>query len=179
YEIQTSSFTYLRRKLEVFLNSHSVTVIYPVAKVKYLSWIDPEGTVSGRRKSPKTGTAAELLPNLVYLLPVLGHPNLRFTVILLEVDEFRLKDGWANGGKRGSHRLERIPLSLLEIREFSQKEDFLDLLPKELGNPFTAKDFSAKTRFSTRKTSAALKALTTLGVLRKIQSDHRKVFYEY
>ena len=39
-EIQTQNFNALRKKLENFLEFCDVTVVYPIAKIKYLSWIN-------------------------------------------------------------------------------------------------------------------------------------------
>ena len=41
-EIQTRNFNTLRKKLECFLMEHEVTIVYPVAHTKWLSWIDEE-----------------------------------------------------------------------------------------------------------------------------------------
>lgn len=55
-EIQTSGFGTIRDRLEVFLSLSDVTVVYPIAAVKSLVWIDPEtGAAESKRKSPKRG----------------------------------------------------------------------------------------------------------------------------
>ena len=41
-EIQTAGFNKLRGKLEEFLKSKEVTVIYPIPYTKWLIWIDKE-----------------------------------------------------------------------------------------------------------------------------------------
>ncbi len=75
-EIQTRSLGKLKRKLEVFLQNVPVTIIYPIAHTKYLCWVDEEtGTVTGRRKSPKTGSAWDLFRELYPLRSFLTHPN--------------------------------------------------------------------------------------------------------
>lgn len=60
-EIQTRQFHKLRRKLEVYLPEYEVTIVYPVAHTKWLSWVNEEtGEVSKPRKSPKTGVAYQI-----------------------------------------------------------------------------------------------------------------------
>ena len=55
-EIQTRGFDRLRKKLSAFLEVCDVTVVYPVAEIKWLCWIDPDtGAISSRRKSPRRG----------------------------------------------------------------------------------------------------------------------------
>ena len=64
-EIQTRNFNLLRPKLTEFLKDYKVTVVFPVAKEKYIYWIDPNsGEVSEPRKSPKKGSALDIFPEL-------------------------------------------------------------------------------------------------------------------
>ncbi|MGN0623314.1 MAG: hypothetical protein ACI4JA_05115, partial [Oscillospiraceae bacterium] len=55
-EIQTGNFNKLLKKLERFLEFCNVTVVYPIAATKYLSWMDMDsGEITSRRKSPRRG----------------------------------------------------------------------------------------------------------------------------
>ena len=42
FEVQTRNFNTMRNKLDFFLQKHDVTIIYPVAHKKWLSWLNPE-----------------------------------------------------------------------------------------------------------------------------------------
>ena len=68
---------------------------------KWLIWIEEDGTDCPRRKSPKSASACEILPELYKLKPLLSAPNLRLCIVMLELEEYRLKNGWGNEGKRG------------------------------------------------------------------------------
>ena len=92
-EIQTGGFGRLREKLDFFLKAYPVTLVYPVAGVKWLISVSQEGTMSQKRKSPKPGGPWEILPELYRIRPLLGRPGLGFCVPVLEVEEYRLKDG--------------------------------------------------------------------------------------
>ena len=113
-EIQTRSFYKLRPKLKAFLEQAPVTVGYPVPAVKWLIWISEGGEPTPRRKSPAKPTAGQALFELSSLGELLFQPGLQVCVLLLEVEEYRLLNGWGNGGKRGSTRFDRIPLALLD-----------------------------------------------------------------
>ena len=64
-EIQTRSLDRLRPKLGAFLECAPVTVVYPIARVKRLCWVDTEtGETTKPRKSPKTGSAYDAFPEL-------------------------------------------------------------------------------------------------------------------
>lgn len=168
YEVQTGSFTPLRRKIDYYL-SHtdlSVTIVRPIAQNRWVSVIDAEThAISPRRRSPRHGRAEELLPELYSLLPYLGNPRLRFNLLMLEVYDFRLSAG--NSRRRGAGtRFERIPLSLLGELSLSSAADFARFLPPALPSPFTVKQFSAQTRLRGRDAYSAVRVLTALGLLR-------------
>ena len=86
-EIQTSGFARMNAKLEAFLPDSTVTVVYPVAQRKWVTWIDPEsGEIQPRHRSPKKGTPADVLPEMVFIRAYLTDPHLRIRVVLLEIE---------------------------------------------------------------------------------------------
>lgn len=141
-EIQTGSFSHLKKKLAVMLDDMNVTVVYPAARVKWVSWIDPEtGEVTSRRRSPKLGTPYQLFSELIWIKDYLMNPRLSFRVVMLDVDEFRKLDGWSRDKKRGSNRCERIPREIGEIFEINSPDDYLSFIPDALPEIFTTADF--------------------------------------
>ena len=166
-EIQTSGFSSMRDKLEAFLPLGPVTVVFPVAEKKWVAWIDPlTGDISEKHRSPKKGRALDVLPEMVYILPYLRHPNLTVRVMLLEIEEYRLQDGKRSlSGKRGSHRYERMPMDLFSVYDFRQKEDYLAFFPADLGEVFTAKELTDPWKFRGRDASAVIRVLLEAGVI--------------
>ena len=60
-EIQTGSFSSLKRKLEALLPDRPVRVVHPVAVEKWITKVAKDGTTFlSRRKSPKRGTLYDL-----------------------------------------------------------------------------------------------------------------------
>ena len=85
-EVQTGSFSPLRKKLEVLLPDYPVTVVHPVVRRKYLSWIHPEtGETSAPRKSPRVGSFADGGKQLIYLLPLLSDESIPYCHLRPEV----------------------------------------------------------------------------------------------
>ena len=161
-EIQTGGFYPLKSKLEFYLSNtdYKVTVVHPVAAKKWVTWINPEdGTLSKRSKSPKKGVASDVFPELFWLSSLMKSDRLSFKIMLLEIDEYRLLDGWGNGGKRGSNRYDRVPTELLDIVDFSAARYAESLVPQGLCEEFTSTDFSKLTRLKGRKLSYTLKLL--------------------
>ena len=176
-EIQTANFSGFRKKLERLLDVYPVTVVHPLVRVKWVSWITSEtGEIGKPRRSGRKGSFTDAGKQLIYLLPLLGHPNLTIKLVLLDVEEQRLLDGWGNGGKRGSHRAERLPLALGETITLKDPTDYAALLPPDLSSPFTAAQFGKAARLQGRNLQGTLKVLLTLGVLRR-EKDRQK--YQY
>jgi len=177
YEIQTGGFSPLRKKLEVLLDTYPVTVVHPIPRRKYLSWITPAtGETTPPHKSPKIGTFVQGAPQLVYLLPLLDHPNLTIRFLLMDMEEQRLADGWSKDGKRGSHRAVMLPLTLEDTLTLRCPADYAALLPAGLPEPFTATQFGKAAKLQGRKLSAALKVLLDRGVLTR-QREGREYTY--
>jgi len=169
-EIQTGNFQSLRKKLEVFLEVAPVTVVYPIMHFKWLLWVDPEnGDTSARRKSPRVGNYPDAMFELYKILPLLAHPNLRLTLLLVDLEEYRLRDGWSKDKKKGSHRYERIPLALagrLDLRtpaDWRLPEAQAAFFPASLPSPFTSKDYAKAARLNIHVAQTALRVLTHMG----------------
>lgn len=173
-EIQTADFGRLREKLDFFLSAYPVTVVYPVAGRKWLVSVSEEGTMSRRRKSPKAGGPWEILPELYRIRPLLNRPGLGFCVPVLEVEEYRLKDG---RGRRGYTRYERMPVRLLDevwVREPGERSR---LLPPGLPEEFTAKDFCRCGHFSGMAGSLGLSAAREMGAVEQVGTKGKAYLY--
>lgn len=179
-EIQTGSFFALKAKLRFYLDNtdYKITVVHPIAAVKYLSWIDPEdGSVKSRRRSPKKGTASDALPELYWLSDMLDEPRLRFCFPLLDVDEFRLLDGWSRDKKRGSNRFEMIPNELVdEVRV--DRESVRSLIPESLPAEFTRAQLSSVMKIKGRKLQNTISLLCKTGTAEKGAKKGRSYVYK-
>ena len=141
-EIQTAQFNRMRNKLDCFLPNYPVTIVYPVPQIKYLYWIDEEtGECSKPRKSTVKGSVYRAFYELYKIKNHLSDPNLKLCFPLLEIEEYRLLNGWSHDRKKGSSRYDRIPRTLLGEIRFERIEDYVQLIPYDLKDPFTAKDF--------------------------------------
>lgn len=180
WEIQTASFYPLQRKLERFLQLGPVTVVYPIAALKWIVWIDPQtGEVTPRHKSPKKARAQEAFSQLYWIRSLVGNPNFRLTVVSLEWEERRLKNGWSEDGKRGSVCSDRIPISLLDEQSFSCAADYLALLPPELlDEPFTVSDLRRSWKSTQRVAQRAAVVLCSLGAAERIGKRGREYLYQ-
>lgn len=178
-EIQNGNFNRLRPKLEAYLPLYPVTVVYPIPHHKWLIWMEEEtGALSKRHKSPVTGNVYHAFPELYKIKQFLLHPNLSFAFPLLDLDEYRLLDGWSKNRKRGSHRYDRMPLTLFDEIRIECVEDFLQLVPYELEEPFTVKEFAQAAKITRDLSSATLPLLTYMQLLTRAGKRGREYLYE-
>ncbi len=177
-EIETSGFTGLKPKLEAYFPAYHVTLVHPLAGRKYVSWIDPDTReISPRKRSPKKEGGYELLFEMVYILPFVAEKKLTVLGPILEVDEYRLLDGWSRDRKRGSHRYERVPTDLLDMIELSSDDDYRRYIPDSLDERFSAKDFRTAARLADYPARAILKVLMARGVLKEAGKEGRSMTY--
>ena len=165
YEVQTGAFAPMAKKIAYYLEHTdlTVTVVHPIAKDRWVRWVDYETEeISPRKKSPKHGAPADLLAELYPLLPLLPHPRLKFRILLLEVHDFKLLSNRKGQRKKGAQRYERIPLSLLDDILLNAPADFAQFLPDGLPSPFTVKQFSQATKIRGRDAYSAVRALAAL-----------------
>ncbi len=169
YEVQTGPFYPMRKKIAYYLEHTdcTVTVVHPVVVNKWVTWIDPEtGEIRERKKSPKHEQPVSLLPQLYCLAPHLKDPHLKFRLLLIEAEDFRLLDGWSRDRKRGSEKYERIPLDLLGVLDYPDCQSLASLIPPALPSPFTVKLFSKLTGLRGRDAYAAVHALEAVALIR-------------
>ena len=178
-EVQTGSFSPLRKKLEVLLPDYPVTVVHPLVRRKYLNWITPDtGETTPARKSPRIGSFTDGGKQLIYLLPLLSHPNLTVRLVLIDAEEQRLADGWGNGGKRGSHRAVLLPISVEDTLTLRCPADYAALIPASLPQRFTAAQFGKAAKMQGRNLNGTLKVLLDRGVITRTEKQGNAWIYE-
>ena len=167
-EIQTAGFSGFREKLARLLDRYPVTVVHPLVRKKWVVWLDPDtGEAAPPHKSPRTGSFTDAGRELIYILPLLTHPGLTVRLVLVDVEEHRLADGWGRDGKRGSHRAERYPLALAGVCDLHAPADYAVLLPAGLPAEFTAAQFGKAAHMQGRHLGGTLKLLLEMGVLER------------
>ncbi len=180
FEIQTGSLYPLQQKIAFYLGEteHPITVVHPLIAEKHISWLDPEtGEVEKRTRSTKRECVWHGVAQLRYLVDYLQDPRLTVLFPIIEAEEFRLLDGWGNGGKRGSHRYELIPTRLADVQRLETLADYCALLPALPDGEFTAKDFGKLTRLRGYDLYFCLTVLTSLGLLEKAGTRGRAALW--
>ena len=164
YEVQTGGFFPLKKKIGWYLDNTDchITVIHPLPAVKYLSWIDPDGSISPRRRCAGKKDPKSAAKEIYWLSDFVGNPRLSVQLMFLEIEEYRKRDGWGNGGKRGSHRYELLPTDLLDVYRYTSSADYRAAFP-DLPDVFTSKEFAKRTHLRGRLLYNGLSLFVTLG----------------
>ncbi|HBT64516.1 MAG TPA: hypothetical protein DEB10_07655 [Ruminococcaceae bacterium] len=179
FEIQTRNFNTLRPKLERILPEFPVTVVFPLAREKRLIWVDPEtGETTKPRRSPKTGSVWDAFFELYKIKMFLCHECLTIKLVFLDIEEYRLQDGWSYDRKRGSHRMERIPYALVETVDLITPADFAALLPDDLPNEFTSADLAVVIHIPKNRASKICNILYTIGAIIRTGKKANAYLYE-
>jgi hypothetical protein len=79
-------------------------------------------------------------------------------------------------GKRGAHRVERVPVALGEALEIRSPSDLKMCLPAKLPAQFTSADYQKCTRLRGRRLSAALKLFLETGVVTRTKDGNKYVY---
>lgn len=166
FEVQTRQFNKMRPKLSYFLEEHDVTIIYPIPHFKWISWLDMEtGELTSKRKSPKTGTFYNVIPELYRIKMFLHNPKLHFILTLIDVEETRYLNGWNATKKRGSSRMDGIPVSIYDELRIDCLDDYRKLLPPDLPDEFTSLDYARCAHISRSLASTGLNVLLETGIM--------------
>lgn len=178
-EIQTRQLDKLRGKLEAFLPLGPVTVVYPLAHIRWLAWVDPAtGEVSPQRKSPKTGRPSDALAELGRLRDFIGNENLRVRLLLIDMAEYKLLNGYGPARKKGATRCERIPRALAEVIALDSPADYARLLPPGLPARFTTAEFDRAARLRGMNAWHGKQLLLQAGVITPCGKAGRSILYE-
>lgn len=177
-EIQTRGFSNLKDKLAFFLKDYKVTVVYPIAKHKRLLWVDPvTGETSVPRLSPKHGRFSDIFYELIYIKKLLLDENLHIKIVLLDIDEYRIKNGWSTDGKKGSTRKDRIPLGITDELDINCVADYKKLVPTGLPDIFTSKELMKALHGTKKFVSRAVSVLSFTGAIEKVGKRGREYLY--
>lgn len=179
FEVQTRHFYKMRDKLEYFLKEHDVTIIYPVAHTKWISWLDIEtGELSPKRKSPKTGTIYQIIPELYRIKMFIHNPNLHFIISLIDVEETRYLNGWSRDHKKGSSRMDGKPIGIFNEIRIDTLSDYTVFLPNTLSETFTSKELSKAAKIPQGKASTLLNVLLETKIIERTGKCGNSYLYQ-
>jgi len=176
-EIQTRGFAAMRRKLDHLLDRYTIRIVYPVAAEKWIVKLDEDGDQITRKRSPKRGIPADVCAELVSFPTLLSHPNLSVEVALTQEEEIRRPDA-KNGWRRGGFVIEeRRLIDVGDVVVVDSPEALLDIIPKDLPDPFTTADVAVGLSRSRHLAQEVAYCLRESGAAEMVGRDKRGILY--
>ena len=149
-EIQTRNFSSIKKKLIKLLKNNRVRLVYPISKIKWLVYVNNNGELIRKRKSPKTGKIVDLFYELVFLSELAKDENFSFEILLIEEEEERCNDGRGSWRRRGISIKNRKLLRVFENVVFADIQSYHRFLPFKRNEIFTNRLLSNKLGVSLR-----------------------------
>ena len=179
FEIQTRQFNKLRSKLDFFLKDHPVTVVYPVTNTNYLRWVTPDtGEITPPKKSTRRGNPLQVFAELYRIRSFLSHPNFSLKIVMMDMEEYRMLDGYGKDKKKRASKCDKFPLKLVAEYDVETPADYMMLLPAELPDSFTAKEFAKLTKIPVSLAQTTLLLLSELQIVLRTGKQGNAYIYE-
>ena len=174
-EIQTHGLYRMKKKLTAFLPEYEVTVVHPIPRARTVRWIEKDGTLSEKRRSPKTGKYADAVSELLGIRDLLRDPHLTVILSLVDCNDYKVRSGKV-GRKRGAMRFERIPTALVSELSLSSPADYLAFLPPDLPDVFTSADVARLGKLHRDDAGSLLFLLYAVGAVDRIGKNERRYY---
>ena len=105
------------------------------------------------------------------------HPNLNLCLVLINMDEYKILNGWSLDKKKGSSRLDRIPTEIVEEIYIEDRYQYSKLIPDDLEDGFTSKDYKKKSGLSLSISQTALNVLNYVGAVERVGKTGNSYVY--
>ena len=166
YEIQTSTFSRLNKKLEAMLSACHVTVVYPYEKrVKTISADEKSGEVLTVGNYRTNNSYTKLFLELYRIKSFLTNPNLTICIAELDIERVNFVDPKTKR-RRGRGKYTKTPRALRREIYLEKPEDYAIFLPDDLPEEFTVKEFQKHVRAT--DASLMLEILGYMGITERI-----------
>lgn len=179
YEIQTRSFDKLRGKLDAFLKDYDVTIVYPIDHKKWILWINKDsGIVEEKNLSKRTGNINLIFKELYKIKSFLLNERLHLKIMLIDLEETRILDGYSKDLKKSSTKLNKYPLDLYDEVDILSKGDYYKFIPEGLPFEFTSKEYAKKGKIRISDAQIALNILFYLGTVNRTGKIKNNYLYQ-
>jgi hypothetical protein len=178
-EIQTRSFSSMKRKLTVLLDTYPVRLVHPIPAEKWVVRVSGEGEILSRRRSPQKGLpAARLFRELVSFPGLVAHPNLTIDLLLTREDELWLDDGAGSWRRKHWSIADRRLIDIVERVTLASPGDFAALLPPGLPALLTTADLASGLKITKGLAGKMAYCLREMGVLEGVGKQGKAILYQ-
>ncbi len=117
------------------------------------------------------------LKNCIRFATFLQNPNFHVRLVLMDMEEYRILNGWSKDKKSGGERFDRLPLRLEDEVVLDSARDYLQLLPLELAEEFTSEDFAKLVKIPRQLAGTVLLVLWQLGLVERVGKVGNRYLY--
>jgi hypothetical protein len=179
-EIQTRNFAQIKHKLVKLLGNHPVRLVHPIAQEKWIIRLpSPGSSTTRRRKSPRRGRVEHLFNELIRFPELVNEPNFSIEVLLTREEEVLANDGLGSWRRKGWSITDRKLVAVIDRIPLESRDDFTQLLPDELPNPFTVADLSAQIPLPRRLAQKMAYCLRRMEVISLVGKRGNAYLYEF
>ena len=176
-EIQTGQFQRMREKLKAFLPLYPVTIVYPIAEKRLLRWIDPEtGEIQDGRATKKLNLY-QIFPELYRIKSFLKDENLNICMTVLDIEEYKLLNGWGEKKKNHASKYDRIPSRVVRELRMECPRDYMQFIPLEIEGEFTVKQFAKAAKCTQAQASVTMNILNEMEVVDRVGKQGNAYIY--
>lgn len=177
-EIQTKNFSAIKPKLKKLVVNHSVRLVYPIPREKWIVKLADDGiSPASRRRSPKRGTYDQVFYELVRIPELLKDPDFSLELLLIDEEEVRRHDGVRGWRRRGWVTEERRLLRVVDKRILNSPADMYAFIPATLAEPFTVNDLAAATKINRTLAQKMVYCLRIMGCLAPAGKKANAILY--
>ncbi len=118
-----------------------------------------------------------IFPELYAIRPFLKDPNLSIVILMIDMEETKLLDGYGPDKKKRATKYDRLPLRLVEELHLDCPDDYRMLIPIELEH-FTSADYAKAVRIPKYEGTTAMQILYEMGVVDRVCKKGNAYIYE-
>ncbi|MEX2133543.1 MAG: hypothetical protein WEB67_05325, partial [Acidimicrobiia bacterium] len=178
-EIQTSGFSSMKQKVLALLDAgHRVRIVHPIPVDRWIVKVDDDGTILGRRRSPRHGDRTDVFSELVSFPGSIAHPGLEVEVVMTIEEQYRSHTPDRAWRRKGWTVLERRLVDVVDTLLLTGTDDLIGLLPSGLPEEFTTADLAARLGRPKRTGQQMAYCLRTLGAVTVVGKTGNSVLYQ-
>ena len=166
-------------KLDYYLVDKDVTIVYPIDHKKWIIWINKDsGEIDAKNLCKRTGNINFIFKELCKIKKYLTNPRLHLKILLIDLEEIRILDGYSKDLKKGSTKVNKYPLNLYEEADVIALDDYKKFLPVELSGNFSSKDYAKASHLKVKEAQIALNVLTHLEIVKRAGKENNSYIYQ-
>ncbi len=177
-EIQTGSFSSLKKKLKALLPFYKVTVLYPIPVIKWIIMADKNGEIIRKRKSPKRGVVLDSFDELIRIHEFIAHENFQFKIVKVVINEIRCDDGKGSWRKKGIRTIDKELIDCVETISYHFPKEYLNLIPITLPEKFNTKKLAKLLSVRDNKARKIVYFYKKINLIKKIGRDKDGIIYQ-